>query len=319
MAKAVEPKTYETLEKETGGLDETSLVGEEKESTVQENKLSYTGASPKTQKEELGKSTATNVMDTIQEVPPAPPDALLTKPETFTVRPKKRISVFRIFMTLAVIAIIVIYSFVLYLYLQNKRISEKSQMLQKTQTPTPIPTPSFSPDWIKIQNGNVVRQEPGKEPILLVKKEDFPSTGITGFARVVVSPNNKLICFESWSPALKPAIYLANLDGSDVREISPKKQNCVFREDSKAIFYVDSTPKSTPANIFVYDLESETPQEENLTKSSIPEGVVRRFSIVGFSSDSSKLICKYEDIVGGKEEKSGECEIDLQGKEVRLL
>lgn len=324
MDKKDEQKIYEAASEIQQASEEGSLVkdrenvGVEKEPKLSPNEPSSTRI-PETQKG-VDAPNLTNVADSLQEIPPVPPDTSPRQEETLTVKPKRSFNAFRIFITLAIIAIIVIYSFVLYLYLQNKKMIEKSQQIVQTiQTPTPIPTPSFSPDWIKIQNGNVVRQEPGKEPTLLVKKEDYPSTGITGFARVVVSPNYKLICFESWPPAVKPALYLADIDGNNVKEISLNKQNCVFREDSKAIFYVESTPKSESANIFLYDLETDTPQEENLTQSSIPEKVVRRFAIVGFSSDSTKLICKYEEISNNKEEKSGECEIDLQKKEVKLL
>ncbi len=254
----------------------------------------------------------------VASAPPPPSSPPLASP-TIVSAQRKGPSWFKIFVIFALIIIAIIYSAVFYLYLQNRNL--RSQTLQTEPTsnlPSATPTPSFSPSWIRIQNGNVVRHEPGKEPIILVNKNDYPSTGIVGFARVIVSPDNNLLCFEALSPAVEPAIYVSNVDGSNVRMISTNKQNCVFRSDSKSIFYINTAPKSSPVSIFQYDLTQENAVEIDLTKSSVPEGVVRRYEIVGFSADDTKIICKYEEITQ-EEEKTGECEINLVSGEVNVF
>ena len=96
---------------------------------------------------------------------------------------------------------------------QNQKIKkgETSENINSNLTPTSTPTPSFSPDQVKIKNGSVVREIPGGETTILVDKENYDSTGITGFAKVVVSPDETKICFESWPPAPEHALYSIGL------------------------------------------------------------------------------------------------------------
>ena len=225
---------------------------------------------------------------------------------------------FRIFVILSLIIVAAIYGGVVYLYSQNQKIKkgETSENINSNLTPTSTPTPSFSPDQVKIKNGSVVREIPG-ETTILVDKENYDSTGITGFAKVVVSPDETKICFESWPPAPEPALYIADIDGSEVSEVSPNRQNCVWVPDSQKIMYVNSSSKTTPANIYLFSPTDEV--ETNLTKDSVSEGTVRRYEIVGFSADGGKIICTYEDVGGTDEGMGGECEIDLSTLAVNFL
>lgn len=235
-------------------------------------------------------------------------------PVTVTVAEEKGRGGFRIFVIIGVVVIVGVWGFVGYLYLNNQSIrsSRQEKLSQATQNPTLTPTPAFSPEQVKIQNGSVVREIPGVETKVLVNKEEFTSTGITGFARVVVSPDNLRICFESWPPAPEPSLYLANVDGSQVIEVSPNRQNCMWMADSKKILYVNSSSQVQASNIYLYTLE--TAIEENLTSPSVPAKTTRRFQLVGLSADGSKAICSYEDV--GDLTSTGQCEIEISTKEV---
>ncbi len=234
-----------------------------------------------------------------------------------TTKPKKKY--FRFFLLISIIVILTIYAFVFHLYQQNQK--AKESLRSKTAlTNLPTPTISFSADWIKIQNGNVVLLQPGKDPVILVDKKDYEQTGITGFSKVSVSPNNKFLCFEALPPVREPAIYISNIDGSNVKLISRNKQNCTFSPDERKIFYVNLlSSKSIPVNIFEFDILEPDSQEKNLTIISIPAGIIRRYEIVGFSSDNQKLICKYEDINKTNEEGSGNCQINLETQQVEFF
>lgn len=253
-----------------------------------------------------------------KQIPPTktpPPQGSLT---TFQ---RPRPSFFRIFVVASIIIIIVVYAVVAYLYFQNRQIkNDSSDVTQETpqlQAPPEPETPAFSPEQIKIANGSVVREIPGGQTTILVKKEDYTSTGITGFARVVVSPTNTKMCFEAWPPAPEPALYVSEVDGSGIAEISPNRQNCVWKSDSSSIFYINTSAKTSTVNLYSFNLTEGV--EKNLTASSVPEeGIVRRFEIVGFSADETKLICKYEDIADTGTTQ-GSCEVDLEKGVVALL
>jgi len=259
----------------------------------------------------------TSTSSTSPLIPPPTPVPVKEAITTSTLQPRKS-NGFRTFIFLSIVIIVIIYSVVAYLYFQNQKLK-----VAKTSTPeatevSVTPTPAFSPDQVTILNGSVVLEVPGNEVKVLVDKETYESTGITGFARVLVSPNNEKICIESWPPAPEPALYIANVDGSGIIEVSPNRLSCLWSQDSMKIFYVNSSSSTSPANIYLYDIASTT--EINLTKDYIPAGSVRRFAIVGLSADASKLMCTYEDVTAAvNEETSNQCEIDLQTNQVTIL
>ncbi|MBN1969283.1 MAG: hypothetical protein JW870_07940 [Candidatus Delongbacteria bacterium] len=227
---------------------------------------------------------------------------------------------FKIFVIIGIVIILAIWGGVVYLYLQNKSAKESTsqQPQEQEEVVKATPTPEFTPDQIKIQNGSVVRKKTDGEVSMLIDKKDYPSTGITGFLKVNVSPNNSKLCFESWSPAPEPALYLSDVDGQNVTEVSPNRQNCLWSNDSQEIYYINTSSKTTPVNIFSYDLQTEL--ETDLTSSSVPSGVVRRFEIVGLSADGTKIICKYENLGGAAAaEEMSECEVDLETGSVNSI
>ncbi len=226
---------------------------------------------------------------------------------------------FKIFLGIGILIALAVWAGVVYLFLQNKNLKNGTGETETTDKSALVtPTPEFNPNSVKIKQGNVVYEQKTDEDLILVGKDDYPSTGITGFLKVAVSPDNKKMCFESWSPAPEPALYLSGTDGKDVKEVSPNRQSCLWSKDSNSIYYTNISSKTAPVNIFKYDLLQGS--ETDLTGDSVPAGVVRRFEIVGLSADGSKLICKYENIGGAAStETMSECEIDLENNQVSSL
>lgn len=235
----------------------------------------------------------------------------------------KGISKFRIFIIVAILAIAAIYSVVTFLYLQNKKLKEtvsedlpasevvveNEEVLPTVSAPTVI-----NSETVKILNGNVVLQgSPTSESKIMVDKSNYSSTGITGFARVAVSNDSKYICFESWPPAPEPALYIANTEGSDVKEVSPNRQNCLWSKDSLSVFYTDYSSKSSSKNVYQYIIAGE--EEKNITLSSQPTANNRQYDIVGLSADGAKLICKFTE----PKDVTGNCEVDLTTLEVTTV
>jgi hypothetical protein len=254
-----------------------------------------------------------------EEVAAAPPQDALTSAPIVGPHSNSGGGGFKVFLIIGIILIIAIWAGVAYIYIQNKNLKD-GQSGEQTQAPVfqVTPTPSFTPDQIKIRGGNVIREELSGEIVVLVNKDEYPSTGITGFLKVAVSPDEQMMCFESWSPAPEPGLYISAIDGGSVVEVSPNRQTCLWAPDSKSIYYINTASTTAPVNIFSYDIEQEL--ETDLTSSFVPAGVVRRYEIIGLSADGSEIICRYENIGGAAtSETSSECRIDLESGEVRDL
>lgn len=202
-----------------------------------------------------------------------------------------------------------------YLYLTNKNLKEATLKLQNLNLASKKTSSSTSTsvfEQISIAGGNVVKKNENGEIKILVNKSDYPSTGIIGFVQVTVSYDENLMCFESRSPAQKPAIYIANINGGEVTEISPDKVNCMWAKSSKGVFYTDTPIMTKPVNIYMYDIEAKV--ETNLTKSVIAENATRQFELVSVS-DNGLITCTFKDFNKSQEEvKSGNCTIDISGE-----
>ena len=224
---------------------------------------------------------------------------------------------FKIFVMVGILFIAIIYAVVAYLYFQNKKISdvnnqEKHVSNEPDETDTVDDTPKFSPEHVKILNGNIIYDDSVSQAVI-VSKDKYTSTGITGFAKVTVSPDNTKICFESWPPAPEPALFLANVDGSEISEVNPNRRYCAWSPDSQRILYESFSAEAS--DIFIYDINGKT--ETNLTPESEGKDSEKIFSLVGLSGDGSKAICSYQDLFD--ETINGQCEIDLSTKEVTFL
>lgn len=235
---------------------------------------------------------------------------------TITSSSSKKVSKFGIFIGIFIFLALGIWGGVAYLYMDNQKLKDDIQAhTEAPSLPIATPTPEFTPNQIQILNGSVVRKRPSGEVETLVKKDDYKTTGITGFAKVVVSPDNKKMCVVSLPPAPKPALYYANINGSDVVEVGSNMKNCVWLTGSQKIIYIDDTSAKLSSSIYSYDIVNKL--ETNLTESSVTAGVVRRFEVVSLSADGSKIICTYSDV--GASEKSGSCEIDLSTGVVEII
>lgn len=256
--------------------------------------------------------TATDTPPADKSTTPPPADASSEGPAAITTNSNNGKSKFGFFLIVAIVIAVLVWGGVTYLYLDNQSIKNKnSGSTADVQTvPTVIPTPAFSPDQIQIKNGSVVQVIPNADPVTLVDKSDYKTTGITGFAKVLVSPDNKNLCFEAWPPAPAPALYLSSVKGENVVKVGETYKNCLWSPDAKVIFYLNSAPVDSPVNIFSYDVSTGT--EKNITLSTQAQGE-KSYSIVGLSADSSKLICRYidlESVTNPKKEVA--CQIDLK-------
>jgi len=248
----------------------------------------------------------TNPQTTASAAPPLPTNI---GSESITTKSRPKLGGFKLFMVAAVFLIIAIWGVVFYMYYKNN----KSDSAQGTNTvpenvtvePTANEVEKPTADQIKILNGSVVWS--GKNgDVIIVSKNDYPQTGITGFYKAVLSPDQDKICFESWPPSPEPAVYLYDLKTFDVKEINPNRKNCLWKTDSKAVIYLNSTAETQSADIFSYDIASSS--ETNLTNAQNLD-TVRRYEIVGLSSDGSRVVCKFEDV--GTDQGKQDCEINL--------
>lgn len=222
-----------------------------------------------------------------------------------TIESKPAGSGFKNFVIFGILLIIVIYGIVAYLYYKNTNLKEVVTGIKEIQISTPTPTPTFNPENVVIENGSVVYKHSDNKKHILVDKNSFPTTGITGFARVLVSPNEKLICFESIPPATKPSLIVADITGSNSKVIGANKSNCLWTKPSNQIIYSGKETGLGNVNIYIYDLNSST--EQNLTTNAILPPV--DFSIVGLSSDESLIICNYTNT---STDETHQCQINIE-------
>jgi hypothetical protein len=248
------------------------------------------------------------------EVPVAAP-----VPQDFiTTMSSPKTSNFKTFVIISLLVIAVIYSAVAYLYFQNKK--AKDELALSNASPTSAPAAIEKTISIIIKNGNVVKEVTDEGDTVLVAKSDYPTTGITGFAKVTLSNDKTKMCLESLPPAPGPGIYVANADGTNVVKAGDAKQNCTWDSTGGRVFYSNSASTIASVNIYQFDLATAT--ETDLTGPSIAKNSIRQYKAVGLSADSSKLMCQYEDLKPTpkpSEMPSGQCEIDLTTKEVKLL
>ncbi len=256
--------------------------------------------------------TESNQNDVSAVAKDIPPNNLIT-PASVTINPNKR-SKFGLFVILGIIFIALIYGGVAYLYLQNKNLKGGNSNAKNTaNNPISItPTPAFLLENVKVIDGNISYQDANSGTKVLVNKTDYPGSGITGFLKLTVSPDKSKICFESWSPAPKPALFISNIDGSNVIEAGSNRKNCIWSPDSKNVLYINAITQNSSTDIYIFNLESK--QEKNLTFSSSDSSGKKKFDIIGLSADGNRLICNYEYVSAKKD--GGQCEINLTSYEI---
>ena len=230
-----------------------------------------------------------------QEQPPPPvntpvsntSDGLNLKPQdpNITIQKTKRGSKFIIFIVILIVLTAIIYGVAAYLYLNNKKLQSNKDSLSSFS-----PTPSMEVKQqvtFKINNGSIYLVEDGVEKMIL-SKSDYPSTGIAGFTTVTASPNSKMVCFSSLPPALEPALFISNKEGTDVAEISKLKTSCVWSQDSAKVAYQDVNSETGNQDVFIYNIADKV--ETKVTSSTFDETARTTYS-VGKWQDNNKLTC----------------------------
>ena len=205
------------------------------------------------------------------------------------------------------------YAFVAYLYFGNESLkSEVADEATDTITAiTPEPLPEIKKADFVIVNGNVYRTSQVGEDVLLVSKETYPDAGIGGFAFVEVSDSLNRMCFVSLPPALTPALYYSDAEGSAVVLASEGKKLCTWSNSGDKFAYVNNAAADAAVDIYLYDTTAS--EETNLTISATPSTTFRRYEIDGWSADDGTIACNYQvvDPNDPSVEVVGSCEIDV--------
>lgn len=250
-----------------------------------------------------------------QDIPKNSPSNNFITPSSVTTKLNKK-SGFKTFVIIGILIIVIVYSAVLYLYFQNKNGKIGSFKLpmptKKMVTSTLTPTQSIDPDNIKIIDGNIVFQDRSNQTKILVNKTDYPGSGITGFIKVTISPDKLNMCFETWPPAIEPALYLSTINGSGIIEVNKNRKNCLWTKDGKNILYVNSVKIDSGTNIYRYSLVKK--EEEDLTPEKEESTDRVNYSILGLSADGENVICNFE--YPDSKKTGGQCEINLSTLEM---
>jgi hypothetical protein len=225
---------------------------------------------------------------------------------------KKRIGGFGLFVIISIVILISVWGVVGYLYFGNKNKGTDDSQNQVVTEVSPT-IPPFNPSDIQISNGDVTLRSSVGESKTLIKKDDYPGSGLIGFARVAVSPDNTKLCFESIPPATDPMIYLSNVDGTNVEQVVKNKHNCTWSPDNNFLFFINDALGNKQIDIYAYSLTSK--EERNLTEKTSTKTEIRQYTIG--TADGTTLACSY-DVVNatGKKVSSSNCSIDLVSGEV---
>jgi len=223
-------------------------------------------------------------------------------------------SLFPVFMGIMILITIIILAGVGYLYFRNANLKREIQN-SVVDVITPV-EPPFTAEQIQIVDGNVVDVRPFGKSKVLVDKSNYVETGIAGFAKVKVSPDSSLICFESYPPSPQPALFFSEINGNGVTKIADNAKDCIFLPDSKRIIYSDFANVTNKADIYLYNSVSK--EIVNLSKDY--EGVTDgHFVIEGISEDGMTIDCRYYDIeIDYNDQTAKNCQISLTAIDTAL-
>ena len=203
-------------------------------------------------------------------------------------------------------------------FIYQKYQLKKNQKVTQSK-PYPVvtkssPTPEKSLKEIKIIDGNVCQVTISNEIKILVNKNDYQSESISGFDKVIVSPDETKMCFLGYSP-VPIWLYSANVDGGNVTKVG-LGENCVWSPDSKKIAFNNHVTDVSPIDILIFDIDST--KVENLTKETAPEGFIRYYEIPQWSGDSTTITANFKSVSMPDEtqRESGTSIINLLTKEI---
>ena len=203
---------------------------------------------------------------------------------------KTRFILLLIFMTLF------FFGTTIFLSYQNIQLNKSLQVNQKNVTPlesAPTPTSDVSAGEIKAIDGNISQLITANEAKILVDKNNYQSEGISGFDKVIISPDGTKMCFLGYVLAPPVWLYVANVDGSGVVKVGLAK-NCVWSHDSRKIAFNNHTTDVSPIDIYVYDVL--LGRTHNLTESLQSQNkadAVRLYDIPLWSEDDSEVSGKF--------------------------
>jgi hypothetical protein len=168
---------------------------------------------------------------------------------------------------------------------KNQKVNQPKPQVIETK---PSPAQAESANEIKIIDGNVCLVTTSNEVKVLVNKNDYQSESISGFDKVITSPDGTKMCFLGYSP-VPIWLYSANIDGSGVVKVGLGK-NCVWSHNSQKIAFNNYTTDVSPVNILVYDtLLGKT---DNITESLQAQNkadAIRFYETPAWSEDDAKV------------------------------
>lgn len=223
---------------------------------------------------------------------------------------KKKLPLNKIIIALVILILLGIWGFVGYTYYQNQQIKEEES--QEDNQIAPIATPTEAPITYsyEIENGNIVKMSSLGESELLIDKENYEGTGITGFSYVSTSPDDTYLCFWSLPPALDPALYLGSSDGNTVNEIRKKVKECIWSPDSTKIAYVDDVAEGEASSVYFYDIA--TGEEVDITEEATATAMLARYTLIKWQ-DEDTISCSYEELEEATASAStNACSINVQ-------
>ncbi len=241
-------------------------------------------------------------------LPPASPPPIANATPVVGFPQKRGVSKFSLFVIFSILLLLVVWGVVGYLYYQNSTLKQPKQETPVAQVETPSPTPELNPAEIQITNGSITRVFSSGETKTLINKEDYVTTGITGFARVTVSPDKTKLCFESLPPATEPALYVSNVDGTDVALVEKNRNTCSWLPDSMHVIYLNAPIGTKAVNVYTYDINAKA--ETNQTATTQTSSRFRQYAL---SQSGQTLECQYSIVnSAGNKLSSGTCQVDLQ-------
>ncbi len=181
-----------------------------------------------------------------------------------------------------------------------------------TDSQSPVPTETEKQSEITLVEGSVYEVTSDADYNVLVSKEDYPEAGIIGFAKVTTSPDKQYMCFESYSPAPSPRLYISPVKDGTVSAVGDNYRNCAFTPDSKRIVFTDTPTLTEDTHIYLYTIESG--DLVNLTEDLDLTDTVNTYAIEGFSDDGATLECSVTTYQGTNANEEA-CALDISSVE----
>lgn len=252
------------------------------------------------------------VQDNNTSIPEAQPEPQeIPQPATQTTEAPKQKPWLIIGITALVLLLLGATGFFVY---QNYRVKKQTSKAQPTPAKFPSPAPKKPSEEIKIIDGNICQVTAPNEIKILVDKNDYQSESISGFDKVIISPDGTKMCFLGYSP-VPVWLYYSNIDGSNVFKAGIG-ENCVWSPDSQKIAFNNHVTDISPIDVLVVDTDSD--KVENLTKEVAPEGFIRYYGIPQWSKDAMTITANFKSVSMPDEaqRENGTSTINLLTKEI---